>query len=108
MSESLRYDGRISVPKNKGDKRNPADIPESERDYYLVSKYPSYGNLSPRDIASRAAKEACDAGLGVGESGQGVYLDFADSIKRLGEPKIRDRYENLFQMYEQITGENPY
>lgn len=108
MSESLRNDGRIWVPKNKGDKRNPADIPESERDYYLERKYPSYGNLSPRDIASRAAKEACDAGLGVGESGQGVYLDFADSIKRLGEPKIRDRYENLFQMYEQITGENPY
>ncbi|ALO00329.1 succinate dehydrogenase flavoprotein subunit [Leptospira interrogans serovar Hardjo-prajitno] len=108
MSESLRNDGRIWVPKNKGDKRNPADIPESERDYYLERKYPSYGNLSPRDIASRAAKEACDAGLGVGESGQGVYLDFADSIKRLGEPKIRDRYENLFQMYKQITGENPY
>ncbi|WP_016753085.1 fumarate reductase/succinate dehydrogenase flavoprotein subunit [Leptospira kirschneri] len=108
MSESLRNDGRIWVPKKKGDKRNPADIPESERDYYLERKYPSYGNLSPRDIASRAAKEACDAGLGVGESGQGVYLDFADSIKRLGEPKIRDRYENLFQMYEQITGENPY
>ncbi|MCG6193645.1 fumarate reductase/succinate dehydrogenase flavoprotein subunit [Leptospira sp. FAT2] len=108
MSESLRNDGRIWVPKNKGDKRNPADIPESERDYYLERKYPSYGNLSPRDIASRAAKEACDAGLGVGESGQGVYLDFADAIRRLGEPKIRDRYENLFQMYEQITGENPY
>ncbi|XDD48878.1 fumarate reductase/succinate dehydrogenase flavoprotein subunit [Leptospira sp. WS92.C1] len=108
MSESLRNDGRIWVPKSKGDKRNPADIPESERDYYLERKYPSYGNLSPRDIASRAAKEACDAGLGVGESGQGVYLDFADSIRRLGEPKIRDRYENLFQMYEQITGENPY
>ncbi|AVQ13539.1 Succinate dehydrogenase or fumarate reductase, flavoprotein subunit [Leptospira santarosai] len=108
MSESLRNDGRIWVPKNKGDKRFPADIPETERDYYLERKYPSYGNLSPRDIASRAAKEACDAGLGVGESGQGVYLDFADSIKRLGEDKIRDRYENLFQMYEQITGENPY
>lgn len=108
MSESLRNDGRIWVPKNKGDKRSPADIPESERDYYLERKYPSYGNLSPRDIASRAAKEACDVGLGVGESGQGVYLDFADSIKRLGEDKIRDRYENLFQMYEQITGENPY
>ncbi|AYV54567.1 fumarate reductase/succinate dehydrogenase flavoprotein subunit [Leptospira kmetyi] len=108
MSESLRNDGRIWVPKKKGDTRNPADIPESERDYYLERKYPSYGNLSPRDIASRAAKEACDAGLGVGESGQGVYLDFADSIRRLGEPKIRDRYENLFQMYEQITGENPY
>ncbi|PJZ56624.1 fumarate reductase/succinate dehydrogenase flavoprotein subunit [Leptospira barantonii] len=108
MSESLRNDGRIWVPKKKGDTRGPADIPESERDYYLERKYPSYGNLSPRDIASRAAKEACDAGLGVGESGQGVYLDFADSIKRLGEPKIRDRYENLFQMYEQITGENPY
>lgn len=108
MSESLRNDGRIWVPKKKGDTRNPGDIPESERDYYLERKYPSYGNLSPRDIASRAAKEACDAGLGVGESGQGVYLDFADSIRRLGEPKIRDRYENLFQMYEQITGENPY
>ncbi|TGM99191.1 fumarate reductase/succinate dehydrogenase flavoprotein subunit [Leptospira yasudae] len=108
MSESLRNDGRIWVPKKKGDTRNPGDIPESERDYYLERKYPSYGNLSPRDIASRAAKEACDAGLGVGESGQGVYLDFADAIRRLGEPKIRDRYENLFQMYEQITGENPY
>ncbi len=108
MSESLRNDGRVWVPKAGGDKRRPQDIPESERDYYLERKYPSFGNLSPRDIASRAAKEACDEGRGVGETGLGVYLDFADAIKRLGEAKIRERYGNLFDMYERITGENPY
>lgn len=108
MSESLRNDGRIWVPKNKGDKRAPSDIPESERDYYLERKYPSFGNLSPRDIASRAAKEVCDEGRGVGSSGLGVYLDFADSIKRLGRSAIEARYGNLFDIYKQITGENPY
>jgi succinate dehydrogenase / fumarate reductase flavoprotein subunit len=108
MSESLRNDGRVWVPKQAGDTRAPAAIPESERDYYLERKYPSYGNLSPRDIASRAAKEACDEGRGVGETGLGVYLDFADAIRRLGEPTIRERYGNLFEMYERITGENPY
>ena len=108
MSESLRNDGRVWVPKVPGDKRAPAEIPETERDYYLERKYPSFGNLSPRDIASRAAKEACDEGRGVGETGLGVYLDFADAITRLGEPKIRERYGNLFEMYERITGENPY
>lgn len=108
MSESLRNDGRVWVPKKPGDKRNPNDIPDSERDYYLERKYPSFGNLSPRDVASRAAKEACDAGLGVGESGRGVYLDFRDAIKRLGEAAVADRYGNLFEMYERITGENPY
>ncbi|EQA37901.1 succinate dehydrogenase or fumarate reductase, flavoprotein subunit [Leptospira inadai serovar Lyme str. 10] len=108
MSESLRNDGRIWVPKKKGDTRNPADIPESERDYYLERKYPSYGNLCPRDIASRSAKEVCDAGFGVGPGGQGVYLDFSSAIRRLGEHTIAERYGNLFQMYEQITGENPY
>src|SRR5690242_10573629 len=108
MSESLRNDGRVWVPKAKGDKRAPGDIPEAERDYYLERKYPSFGNLSPRDIASRAAKEACDDGRGVGPGGRGVYLDFADAIKRLGEDKIRERYGNLFEMYERITAENPY
>jgi succinate dehydrogenase / fumarate reductase flavoprotein subunit len=108
MSESLRNDGRVWVPKNKGDKRHPSEIPESERDYYLERRYPSYGNLSPRDIASRAAKERCDAGYGVGPMGLGVYLDFADSIKRLGEKTIESRYGNLFDMYANITGENPY
>jgi succinate dehydrogenase / fumarate reductase flavoprotein subunit len=108
MSESLRNDGRVWVPKAKGDKRAPKEIPEAERDYYLERKYPSFGNLSPRDIASRAAKEACDDGRGVGPGGQGVYLDFADSIKRLGRDKIEERYGNLFEMYERITGENPY
>jgi len=108
MSESLRNDGRVWVPKARGDKRAPADIPEAERDYYLERKYPSFGNLSPRDIASRAAKEVCDEGRGVGDTGLGVYLDFADAIKRVGEPKIRERYGNLFDMYERITGENPY
>lgn len=108
MSESLRNDGRVWVPKAQGDKRAPAQIPESERDYYLERKYPSFGNLSPRDIASRAAKEACDDGRGVGPTGLGVYLDFADAIKRVGEDKIGERYGNLFEMYERITGESPY
>ena len=108
MSESLRNDGRVWVPLKAGDKRAPADIPEPERDYYLERKYPSFGNLSPRDIASRAAKEVCDEGRGVGESGLGVYLDFASAIQRLGENTIRERYGNLFEMYERITAENPY
>lgn len=108
MSESLRNDGRVWVPVNPGDKRPPQQIPENERDYYLERKYPSYGNLAPRDISSRAAKEVCDAGKGVGETGQAVYLDFADAIKRLGKKVIEERYGNLFQMYEMITGENPY
>jgi succinate dehydrogenase / fumarate reductase, flavoprotein subunit len=108
MSESLRNDGRIWVPKKKGDKRPPDRIPEDERDYYLERKYPSFGNLAPRDIASRAAKEACDEGRGVGKTGLGVYLDFADPIKRLGEDTVRERYGNLFEMYERITDENPY
>ncbi len=108
MSESLRNDGRIWVPKQPGDKRPPSQIPESDRDYYLERRYPSFGNLVPRDIASRAAKAECDAGHGVGESGLGVYLDFADAIKRLGKHKIAERYGNLFEMYERITGENPY
>ncbi len=108
MSESLRNDGRVWVPKKEGDKRRPSDIPEEERDYYLERKYPSYGNLAPRDISSRSAKEACDAGRGVGESGRGVYLDFADAIARLGETTIRERYGNLFDIYDKITGENAY
>lgn len=108
MSESLRNDGRIWVPKQKGDTRSPDQIPESERDYYLERKYPSFGNLSPRDIASRAAKEACDDGRGVGPGGLGVYLDFSDAIRRLGDKTIADRYGNLFEMYERITGEDPY
>ncbi|MCX6117940.1 MAG: fumarate reductase/succinate dehydrogenase flavoprotein subunit [Proteobacteria bacterium] len=108
MSESLRNDGRVWVPKKQNDKRTAAEIPESERDYYLERKYPSYGNLAPRDIASRSAKEACDSGRGVGPGGLGVYLDFADSIKRLGEDAIKKRYGNLFHMYQKITAENPY
>jgi len=108
MSESLRNDGRIWVPKQAGDKRPPNTIPDNERDYYLERRYPSFGNLVPRDIASRAAKAECDAGRGVGPSGLGVYLDFADAIKRLGAAKIQERYGNLFEMYERITGENPY
>src|SRR5512141_813790 len=108
MSESLRNDGRIWVPVKKGDKRAPGDIPENERDYYLERKYPSYGNLAPRDISSRAAKQVCDEGRGVGATGLGVYLDFAESISRLGENVIRERYGNLFDMYERITDENPY
>jgi succinate dehydrogenase / fumarate reductase flavoprotein subunit len=108
MSESLRNDGRIWVPLKAGDKRHPRDIPEAERDYYLERKYPSYGNLAPRDISSRAAKEACDQGRGVGPGCRGVYLDFADAIKRLGRDKIEEKYGNLFEMYERITGENGY
>ncbi len=108
MSESLRNDGRVWVPKQGGDARPPNQIPEADRDYYLERKYPSFGNLSPRDIASRAAKEVCDEGRGVGPGGRGVYLDFADAIKRLGVETIRERYGNLFEMYERITAENPY
>jgi succinate dehydrogenase / fumarate reductase flavoprotein subunit len=108
MSESLRNDGRIWVPKKQGEKRAANDIPEEDRDYYLERKYPSFGNLAPRDISSRAAKEQCDDGRGVGPGGKGVYLDFKDSIKRLGEDTIRERYGNLFEMYERITGEDGY
>src|SRR6187401_1547736 len=108
MSESLRNDGRIWVPTRKGDARRPDQIPENERDYYLERKYPSYGNLCPRDIASRAAKQVCDEGRGVGPGGLGVYLDFAGAIKRLGEDTIREKYGNLLDMYERITDENPY
>jgi len=108
MSESLRNDGRIWVPKTAGDKRRPDQIPEAERDYYLERKYPSFGNLAPRDIASRGAKEVCDEGRGVGPGGRGVYLDFADAIKRLGRNVIEERYGNLFEMYADITAENPY
>jgi succinate dehydrogenase / fumarate reductase flavoprotein subunit len=108
MSESLRNDGRVWVPKQRRDHRAPNEIPDGERDYYLERKYPSYGNLCPRDIASRAAKEACDDGRGVGETGLGVYLDFRDAIQRLGEGRIRERYGNLFEMYQRITDEDPY
>ena len=108
MSESLRNDGRVWVPKKKGDTRSPAAIPEDERDYYLERRYPTFGNLVPRDVASRAAKEVCDEGRGVGPGGQGVYLDFADAIRRLGEAQVREKYGNLFDMYEEITGENAY
>jgi succinate dehydrogenase / fumarate reductase flavoprotein subunit len=108
MSESLRNDGRVWVPLEAGDKRAPNEIPEDERDYYLERKYPSFGNLVPRDIASRSAKDVCDAGRGVGPGQRGVYLDFASAIGRLGEDAIRQRYGNLFDMYERITGENPY
>jgi succinate dehydrogenase / fumarate reductase flavoprotein subunit len=108
MSESLRNDGRVWVPKKQGDKRKPQDIPEDERDYYLERKYPSFGNLAPRDIASRAAKEACDDGRGVGESGLAVYLDFGAAIKRLGKSVVEARYGNLFDMYHHITNEDPY
>jgi succinate dehydrogenase / fumarate reductase flavoprotein subunit len=108
MSESLRNDGRIWVPSKKGDTRKPSEIPEAERDYYLEKKYPSFGNLVPRDVASRNAKAVCDEGRGVGPGGLGVYLDFADSIQRLGRKAIEERYGNLFEMYERITGEDPY
>src|SRR5918992_704458 len=108
MSESLRNDGRVWVPKNKGDRRRPEQIPEPERDYYLERRYPSFGNLVPRDVASRNAKGVCDEGRGVGESGLAVYLDFADAITRLGRDAIRARYGNLFDMYMKITGEDPY
>ena len=108
MSESLRNDGRVWVPKKKGDTRPPTEIPEDERFYYLEEKYPSFGNLVPRDVASRNAKLVCDDGMGVGQSKKAVYLDFATSIERLGENAIADRYGNLFQMYQKITDENPY
>ena len=108
MSESLRNDGRIWVPKAKGDKRAPNQIPEDDRDYYLERKYPSFGNLVPRDVASRNAKYVCDEGRGVGESGLGVYLDFSDAIQRLGADVVKDRYGNLFDMYQHLTAENPY
>ncbi|HKF68010.1 MAG TPA: succinate dehydrogenase (quinone) flavoprotein subunit, partial [Vicinamibacterales bacterium] len=108
MSESLRNDGRVWVPKQKGDKRSPDQIPESERDYYLERKYPSFGNLVPRDVASRNAKQMADDGRGVGESGLAVYLDFADAIKRLGVDVIREKYGNLFQMYQKITDDDAY
>jgi succinate dehydrogenase / fumarate reductase flavoprotein subunit len=108
MSESLRNDGRVWVPKAKGDNRIPSQIPEDERDYFLERRYPSFGNLVPRDVASRNAKEQCDEGKGVGQSGLAVYLDFAESIGRLGEDAVRAKYGNLFDMYAQITGDNPY
>jgi len=108
MSESLRNDGRIWVPKSTDEKRIAGDIPEDQRDYYLERKYPAFGNLSPRDISSRSAKEVCDEGRGVGDLGRGVYLDFRDAIKRLGKDVISARYGNLFDMYERITAENPY
>ncbi|TDB99183.1 fumarate reductase/succinate dehydrogenase flavoprotein subunit [Micromonospora fluostatini] len=108
MSESLRNDGRVWVPKTKGDDRSPKDIPEAERDYYLERIYPSFGNLVPRDIASRAAKNVCDEGRGVGPTKLGVYLDFADAISRLGRKAVEAKYGNLFEMYERITGEDPY
>ena len=108
MSESLRNDGRVWVPKNPGDTRSPDQIPDSDRDYYLENKYPSFGNLVPRDVASRNAKEQCDMGKGVGETGQAVYLDFADAIARDGEDVIAKKYGNLFQMYEKITADDPY
>src|SRR5512144_1380515 len=108
MSESLRNDGRVWVPKQQGDKRPPQQIPDSERDYYLERRYPSFGNLVPRDVASRAAKAVCDEGRGAGDSGLGVYLDFADAIKRLGQQVIKEKYGNLMEMYQRITDENPY
>jgi len=108
MSESLRNDGRVWVPKNAGDKRRPNDIPESERDYYLERKYPSFGNLAPRDISSRSAKEVCDEGRGVGPTGYAVYLDFIEAIERDGIEAVRKKYGNLFDMYENIIDDNPY
>jgi len=108
MSESLRNDGRVWVPKIRGDRRAPHEIPEDEKDHFLERKYPSFGNLAPRDISSRATKEVCDEGYGVGVGGRGVYLDFADALKRLGEEKIHERYGNLFEMYKKITDENAY
>jgi succinate dehydrogenase / fumarate reductase flavoprotein subunit len=107
MSESLRNDGRVWVPKKRGDHRRPGEIPEQDRDYYLERLYPSFGNLSPRDLAARACKRVCDEGLGVGPGGLGVYLDLSDAIDRLGEDVIRERYGNLFEMYEKITGDDP-
>ena len=108
MSESLRNDGRVWVPKNKDDKRPPNEIPVADRDYFLERRYPAFGNLVPRDVASRAAKERCDAGYGVGPTGHSVYLDFREAIQRDGEKTIRGKYGNLFQMYEEITAEDPY
>lgn len=108
MSESLRNDGRIWVPKQKGDKRKPTEIPESDRDYYLERRYPSFGNLVPRDIASRAAKDMCDQGFGVGSTGLAVYLDFTDVVRRIGATAVEAKYGNLFDMYKQITGDDPY
>src|SRR5881296_2429344 len=108
MSESLRNDGRVWVPLRAGDDGSPEDIPESERDYFLERRYPTYGNLVPRDVASRAAKREVDAGRGVGPIKNGVYLDFGDAINRLGRHTIEERYGNLFQMYDRITGEDPY
>jgi len=108
MSESLRNDGRVWVPKSNGDRRSPNEIPEAERDYYLERKYPAFGNLAARDVTSRASKEVCDEGKGVGPGGRGIYLDFSDAIDRLGEDAIRERYGNLFEMYERITDENAY
>ncbi len=108
MSESLRNDGRVWVSKEKGDKRHPTEIPEEERDYYLERRYPAFGNLVPRDVASRAAKERCDKGYGCGDSGLSVYLDFRDAIDKQGKKAIEDKYGNLFEMYEKITGINPY
>src|SRR5947199_5551156 len=108
MSESLRNDGRIWVPKKPGDTRPPDQIPEEERDYYLERLYPSYGNLAPRDIASRRAKEVCDEGRGVGPGGNGVYLEFRDAIARLGRPVIAERYGNLFEVYDRLTAEGPF
>src|SRR5687768_1777856 len=108
MSESLRNDGRVWVPKQAGDRRPAEQIPEADRDYYLERRYPSFGNLVPRDVASRNAKGVCDEGRGVGESGLAVYLDFADAIRRLGVDVIRGRYGNLFDMYTKITDEDPY
>ena len=107
MSESLRNDGRVWVPKNAGDKRPPSQIPESERDYFLERKYPSFGNLVPRDVASRNSKEQCDQGKGVGATGLAVYLDFADAIARDGRASIEKKYGNLFQMYDKISGAGP-
>ena len=108
MSESLRNDGRVWVPKEKGDNRIPSEIPEDERDYYLERRYPSFGNLVPRDVASRNAKYVCDEGRGVGATGLAVYLDFEDAINRDGRDTIEAKYGNLFDMYKQITGEDPY
>src|SRR6185295_9979361 len=101
-------DGRMWAPKEKGDKRPPSQIPDDQRDYFLERRYPAFGNLVPRDVASRAAKAVCDEGRGVGESGLGVYLDFADAIKRLGQQTIKEKYGNLIEMYQRITDENPY
>src|SRR4029453_12124075 len=108
MSESLRNDGRVWVPKKQGDKRSPEQIPEDERDYYLERKYPSFGNLVPRDVASRNAKQVCDEGRGVGESHLAVYLDFTEAITRLGVDAVREKYGNLFHMYRKITEEDRY